>query len=416
MRALSVDQKRAVDKLGRLTVGALFMACGTGKTQTAVAWVNSIPELDLLVWFCPCRCRENTAEELAKCGLRYTPRVFGIESMSASERAYREVRDLLDSVPANKACIVMDESLTIKNPTSKRTKRITDLGRKARYKLILNGTPVTKNILDIWGQMNFLSPLILNCNYSQFRDRYCEYTTIRKFGRIVRQTVEGSANEEHLLALIEPYTYTCNLELDVDQKYYTHEGCLSDEEIEEYEEVKQTLIEEYSRGRETNMGAVFAKIQHAYCLAPVKFDILDNLLVDEDGHDLTHNTLVFCKFIDSEEALKRAYPELRVLTYGKGSIGLNLQTYNRIIYFDKTFDYAFREQSEARIYRRGQQHTCEYHDITMNVAVDRIIDACISRKSDLLDVFMRRGSPVSRGNLKALLDRYEDHGKKVKSR
>lgn len=397
MRALSADQRAAVAKFSRLKVAALFMACGTGKTQCATAIVNTIRELDVLLWFCPCRCKDNTQEELTKCGLVHVPHIFGIESMSASDKAYSEARGLLEGADKSRVCIVLDESLTIKNLDSKRTKRLLELGEMAEYKLILNGTPITKNVMDIYAQMQFLSPLILSCSMTEFKERYCIYSNI-KMGRRVVQKAEGAANMPHLLSVIEPYTYTCSLELGVGKEYYIHECRLSPEEMERYRERKAELLKEYQIAgskREdgspmANMGPVFAKLLHEYCISPAKMRTLAGLLRGENGEDLTGDTIVFCRFVKSEVEVQDRYPKLKVLTYGKGSIGLNLQQYNRIIYFDKTWDYAFREQSEARIHRTGQTRTCEYHDITTNTGIDRIIDKCIAMKQDLLDVFMHR--------------------------
>ena len=67
-RELTVQQKEAVEKLRTLRVGALFMACGTGKTQTAVALINGIDDADLLVWLCPCQTKDNLCHELTECG------------------------------------------------------------------------------------------------------------------------------------------------------------------------------------------------------------------------------------------------------------------------------------------------------------------------------------------------------------
>lgn len=406
MRVLSDNQQAAVGKLAALKVGALYMSCGTGKTQTAVAWVNTIPDVRNLVWLCPCRCKENTEAELAKCGLKYQAHIFGIESMSSSATAYNDAARLLaDAKPWN-TCLILDESLMIKNPTSKRTRRIIELGKLAEYKLILNGTPVTRNILDIWAQMQFLSPLILNCDYWEFQARYAETTTIRRHGRIIRRTVDKPANEKHLLSLMAPYSYTCNLRLDIGKEYYTHECYLTESEMEDYRQTRNGLVEEYTRGGEINMGAVLAKIQHSYCTAPAKFRLLEELLTDPEGNDLAPKTLVYCKFVDSAEEVRRRYPHVAVKTYGKDAIGLNLQAYNRIVFFDKTYDYALREQSEARIYRTGQVEDCEYHDITLNTGVDRMIDACIAAKKNLLDFFMGRSK---QGSLQSALAKFEDN-------
>ena len=54
--------------------------------------------------------------------------------------------------------MAIDESTTIKNPEAKRTKNIVSLGRNAKYKRILTGSPVTKSPLDLYKQCEFLDP------------------------------------------------------------------------------------------------------------------------------------------------------------------------------------------------------------------------------------------------------------------
>ena len=48
--------------------------------------------------------------------------------------------------------IICDESQRIKTHDSKQSKAIHKLGDQARYKLILSGTPVQNNAIDIWSQ------------------------------------------------------------------------------------------------------------------------------------------------------------------------------------------------------------------------------------------------------------------------
>ena len=49
----------------------------------------------------------------------------------------------------HKALMAVDESTTIKNPQAKRTKSILTLGKMAKYRRILTGSPVTKSPLDL---------------------------------------------------------------------------------------------------------------------------------------------------------------------------------------------------------------------------------------------------------------------------
>ena len=51
--------------------------------------------------------------------------------------------------------MAIDESTTIKTPTAKRTKNIIGLGKHAKYRRIMTGSPVTKNPLDLYTQCYF---------------------------------------------------------------------------------------------------------------------------------------------------------------------------------------------------------------------------------------------------------------------
>lgn len=383
MRALTKSQEEAVEKLARLKVGALFMACGTGKTQTAVALVNSVPDVDCLYWLCPCQVKENLLTELEKCGCKYTPHIVGIESIGCSDRIFLEELEHVQRF--KKVFMVLDESIKIKNARAKRSKRILQLAQHAEYRIILNGTPVTKNIMDIYTQMQFLSPKILPFkNWYKFRDSYCKTTTYKKGGVIQKTIITGYANVDHLLSLIKPYVYTCNLELKVDKKYHVLHWWLDYDEQEAYNDLKQELFANYSeKTSDVNILAILQKLQHSYACARNKWRLLDEYLTDK--------TIVFCKYHVSRDAVLERYHDAKVLTYGTGSFGLNLQDYNRIIYFDKTFDYSFREQSEGRIYRNGQTLDCEYYDLTGDVGLEAMIDRCISNKEGLVQHFKKQG-------------------------
>lgn len=384
MRTLTESQAAAVEKLARLKVGALFMACGTGKTQTAVALVNSVPDVDCLYWLCPCQVKENLLAELEKCGCKYEPHIVGIESIGCSDRIFLEELEYVQRF--KRVFMVLDESIKIKNARAKRSTRILQLAQHAEYRIILNGTPVTKNIMDIYMQMQFLSPKILPFkNWYKFRDTYCKTTTYKKGGIIKKTVITGYANVDHLLSLIKPYVFTCNLELKVNKRYHVLRWYLDFDEQHAYSELKEELFAECKDdfSGETNLLAILSKLQHSYACARAKWQLLDEYLTDK--------TIVFCKHISARDEVQRRYPQAKVLTYGTGSFGLNLQDFNRIIYFEKTFDYSFREQSEGRIYRNGQKLDCEYYDLTGDVGLEEMIDRCILNKEGLVQHFKKQG-------------------------
>ena len=99
--------------------------------------------------------------------------------------------------------------------------------------------------------------------------------------------------------------------------------------------------------------------------------------------------MIFAKYIDTQQDLKELFPKVKILSYQKHSFGLNLQNYNCIIFFDKIWDYALREQAERRIYRTGQNKDCIFYDLTANVGLDKMIDTNILKKANMLQEFKK---------------------------
>lgn len=376
---LSVIQNKAIEKLNRLKVGALFMEPGTGKTRTAIELINST-DTDWVLWLTPYQNKANLQAEIHKWQFDLPYQIEGVESLSSADNLYL----ILITKLAHKqhAFVVVDESLKIKNVDAIRTQRIIKLGELAEYRLILNGTPISKNILDLWSQMQFLSPKILQMGFNEFRDTFVEYVRYQPAGGgRWQEFIKDYHNLDYLYSLISPFVYDAKLELDKNKKYisvaFWVQDCLQD-----YEDIKWHYLNEVVWIDDPNIFlAMTQQLQQAYSLEPEKFGIVKKLL--------TPKTIIFCKFIKTQQVLQQRFPDTKVLTYGKGSLGLNLQDYNQIIFFDKTFNYAQKEQAERRIYRIGQQTDCQFIDLTGDVGLEKFIDKNIQNKTTLLDAFKR---------------------------
>lgn len=68
--------------------------------------------------------------------------------------------------------IILDEAHRIKSPGGKQSKMVATLGRRAKYRLCLSGTPFPHGPLDIYAQFRFLAPDVFGTNYNQFKARY----------------------------------------------------------------------------------------------------------------------------------------------------------------------------------------------------------------------------------------------------
>ena len=94
---------------------------------------------------------------------------------------------------SHNALMAIDESTTIKNPGAKRTKALVALGKQAKYRRILTGSPVTKSPLDLYKQCEFLDIWLLgHQSYFSFRTRYASMKTANFGGRSVQIVVDSS--------------------------------------------------------------------------------------------------------------------------------------------------------------------------------------------------------------------------------
>lgn len=388
------NQQKAFEKLSRLKVGALFMETGTGKTKVALDLISSKEnKVDYVLWICPFSIKNEIEAERLKWHAELIIEIVGCESIGSSDRIYLEI---LKKVQTQNTFIVVDESLKIKNKDAKRTERILSLGENAEYKLILNGTPLSKNILDLWTQMQFLSPKILNMSYDQFKNTYTEYYL---HGRL-KGRVKCQHNVEHLISLIRPYIFDCNLEISAKKQYIDIHYSMSNSEIAEYERIKKRYLDGYADGKDFDFFSFSQMLQSHYCACVNKKDRLQEVI-----NFIDDKVIVFVKYLKSIpngvaaitgnvsskdrtltiNQFRQGKTKVLYMTYGCGAFGLNLQFCKNIIFADHTFDYAQRIQAEARIYRIGQADNVNYYNLWCDIGLERIIRASLDKKTNLLN-------------------------------
>ena len=130
--------------------------------------------------------------------------VMNVEALS-TEKGVKFANKFLN---AHTTLMAIDESTTIKTPTAKRTKNIINLGRFAKYRRIMTGSPITKNPLDLYSQCEFLDPWLLNFqSFYAFRNRYAEMKTMHVHGRSI-QVVDAFQNLGELSDKVKGFPVT----------------------------------------------------------------------------------------------------------------------------------------------------------------------------------------------------------------
>lgn len=421
--SLTNDQEAAIDKFAKMKVGALFMKMGAGKTRTACEIINKKP-VDKVVWMCPKSLVKQTEREVAK----YLDKPFVVrwyEQLSSSDVRYMEVRDLID----DKTMLVADESLKIKNGRAKCSTRMSELSKRTEWKLILNGTPISRNVLDLYTQFDFLSPKIIGMDYLSFYDTFLEYDVDKP------SIIYDQHNVDALTKLIEPYVYECDLSLDIKSHYLSINYEHSIETDEEYyyakEEVFRRIGDESLYGiRDIDFFRIISELQQTYLKYPEHHNAF---LATLEDYAITKG-IVFVRYLFEQDIIEGDCPfpvyryngnmtevqrdntiasfeaaeeGLLVMTYGVGSNGLNLQFCNTIVFYSHQFDYALEDQAAHRVYRLGQAKDVSYYHIFAPTGLDQMIRRNLDRKENLNNEFKHELEKIKqegRDGLKAWLN------------
>ena len=234
-------QEQAVEKLRHIKIGALYMEMGTGKTRTALELIKiraAAGKIDHVIWLCPCNIKEDIKRGIREhsnlCDLGILD-VVGIETLSTS---IRECSRLMGIVESHSCYLIVDESSLVKNPRAMRTEHIQQLADHCSYKLILNGTPISRNAADLYSQWQILDWRILG--YRSYYSFAANHLEIDDRGRIRRVL-----NTDYLAEKIAPYTYQVKKAdcFQLPNKHYSTTYCqLTEWQNHDYDTVLDNLL------------------------------------------------------------------------------------------------------------------------------------------------------------------------------
>lgn len=174
----------------------------------------------------------------------------------------------------HQAMMIIDESTRIKNISAKRTRACIRLGRLAKYRRILTGTPLLNSPLDIYAQCDFLNPAVCKPgagvyvdnplgfnNYHSFRARYAIMQKMR-IGSSIREIPVSYTRLDELNHKLESFSSRVTKEecLDLPDKIYQIRTVpYTDEQIKYYNDMaKKSRI--FLEGFQEEMSPIYAKI------------------------------------------------------------------------------------------------------------------------------------------------------------
>jgi len=307
--------------------------------------------------------------------------------------------------------VILDESQAIKNPQSQRYKAVCTLNSYNR--LILSGTPIENNTLDLFAQFNFINPGLLG-SLAHFRKEFAD--PIDKNGDvacsellakmvspfILRRTKEQVATE--LPAKIENYIY-CEMGQQqrqvydaVKEKYRDYLlDTIADQGIEN---AQMYILEGLMQLRQICNSPALLSGQQDYGSESIKLDILMENIKQKIGR---HKILVFSSFVKMLKLIQihleaenigyeyldgqtlhrqqkvdnfQNNPNVHVflISTKAGGTGLNLTKADYVFIVDPWWNPAVERQAIDRCYRIGQsKQVMAYRMICTNSIEEKIL-------------------------------------------
>jgi SNF2 family DNA or RNA helicase len=333
----------------------------------------------------------------------------------------------------HKAMIAIDESTTIKTPTSNRTKSILSLRELAKYRRILTGSPVTKSPLDLFSQCQFLDPWLLSHqSYYTFKARYAVTRKIEVQGRRV-EIVVGYRNLAELSEKIKPFSKRILKEdcLDLPAKsFIKHTVELTKEQKKVYEQMKKEAIA-FLDGKMQSTATIMTQLMRLHQITCGHFTADDGTIKDLPCSRLTElmsilenvegKAIIWSHYTHDVERIinkiKEVYGDDSVVDYygatdsdqrsinikkfqtddkcrffvgttHTGGYGITLTAGSTMIYFSNGYDLEKRQQSEARIDRIGQTKKMTYIDIISQDTIDERIVKALRNKVNIANAIM----------------------------
>lgn len=345
------------------------------------------------------------------------------------ESTWRDgIFEALDGYDAD--LIICDESQRIKTHDSEQSKAMHRLGDKARYKMILSGTPVQNEAIDIFSQYRFLDATIFGTNFYAFRGRYAVMGGFNRKQIVQYRDLDQLIKKEHSIA----YRVTKEEALDLpEQTFENRYITLSTKERNLYDRLRRDSVAELDSGGKITATTVLTKLLRLQqftggflveddaakpqLVSTGKLDALADILQDYvvEGKK---KLVIFARFLPEVHEIERLCDKIlqkqgmrSVAIYGeikkedRGGIvqqfqadpktmvfigqidtagtGITLTAADTCVYYSVNFNYATYSQSLSRIHRIGQHHPCTYIHLVVEDSVDSQLLTSLSKKEDL---------------------------------
>ena len=322
--------------------------------------------------------------------------------------------------------IVCDESQRIKNPSAAQSKALHKLGDAAPFRMILSGTPVQNNAVDLYSQYRFLDPAVYGANFYAFKNRYCIMGGYGQHQIVGYRNMDERVEKEHSVA----YRVTKEECLDLPQQTFINRYVqFTDAEQAIYEQLRKSSFLELETGENVTATTILTMYLRLMQLTggfltadestrpkqvnTAKLDALADI-VDDYVVDAGKKLVIFARFRAEIAAIENLL-RLRKIQYGSiygdvpmeergkivedfqtnpdtkvfvaqiqtAGLGITLHAASTAVFYSYDYNYANYAQALARIHRIGQRLPVTYIHLVVDGSIDEKILAALENKEDM---------------------------------
>jgi len=324
--------------------------------------------------------------------------------------------------------IICDESQRIKTPSAQQSKCMHRLGKIAKYKMILTGTPVTQGPMDFFSQYKFLDPGIFGNSYYAFRARYAVMGGFEGRQVVSYQNLPELIEKAHSIAFRVTKAEALDLPEQVDAIRYCE---LESKAQRLYEQMRKECVAELSDEKTVTAANVLAKLLRLQQItggflgdgegavqkvSNAKLSVLKEILEDI-VIDAGKKLVIFARFRPEIAAIEKLLqglkiryecihgdinmserggkvkafqtnPDVKVFVaqLQTAGLGITLTAADTAVFYSLDFSFANYDQAKARLHRIGQKNNVTNIHLVVKGTVDTKVMGALKKKKNVADV------------------------------
>lgn len=417
-------QKQGIEFLVSKHGGMLLDEQGLGKTIQALKACEKV-DPQVLVIVCPAIMRGTWSHHVSN----LIPN--SIQTIINSYEWYVKLdnyKSLIKSIKGKQVAVIVDESHYIKTPTSKRTKTVQHLLSLDNivFKVLLTGTPVTRDVDDLYTQLKVFYPNFcrsvfeyrkkyMRCIHSYFGDVYKGFKNEYSRQEIIKYLKSCSLRRTKKSAGLNlPSIVRQSVYIDINKKIAKESLSILDyatkviNGTQDYAEYKTNLAEEASHIASIRKALGVAKVPQVLqyvehllqsdvkklVLFGVHVDVVNLIyesLKEKYKEIKTHRIIGATTSTQREKIIKEFQeletPQILVANMIACGVGVTLTKSHTVVFAELDFTPSNIMQAEARVHRITQEHIVNSIFMIANESLDaKILDLIKDKLKVIKDV------------------------------